>query len=139
MKKFMAILAIAGVMTSCNSKKDEKKEEVKTEDTATKSSTEPTAPTTDPAPTGDVPKFADAEVQKFVDDYTAFVKSYIDAYKSKDMTKVSELAGKMQEWSGRTASVGQKLASSPDEAKKFNDYMVKLSQDWANAAKAMTP
>jgi hypothetical protein len=132
MKKFLAMLAIAGVMTSCNSKKEEKTEDVKTGDTATTTVTPP--PTTDPAPTtGDVPKFADAEVQKYVDDYTAYVKSVVDAYNSKDMTKAQELTAKATEWSTRSTSVGQKLATNPDEAKKFSDYMMKLSKDMQDA------
>lgn len=136
MKKLFAVLALAGVMVSCNNKKkDEKKVEG---DTTTTTTVEPTTTTTTTTTTG-VPTFADAEVQQYVNDYTAFVQSYVDAYKTKDMTKVQELSAKMTDWSTRSTAIGQKLAASPEEAKKFADYMTKLSQDWADAAKAMVP
>ncbi len=132
MKKLFAVLALVGVMTSCkDKKKDEKKPE---ETTVTTPPADNTTPPADVAPVGDVPKFADAEVQKYVDDYTTFVSSYVAAYKSKDMTKVADLASKMTEWSGKSASVMTKLAGNADEATKFSTYMTKLSQDWANAA-----
>lgn len=140
MKKVFAVLALVGVMASCNNKKkDEKKPEG---DTTTTQTTTPPADNTTTTPadnSGGVPTFADADVQKYVNDYTAFVQSYLDAYKAKDMTKVQELAGKMTEWSGKSAQVAQKLAANPDEAKKFSEYMTKLSTDWANAAKSMMP
>ena len=134
MKKVLFVLAVAGVMVSCgNKKKSETPAEVK--DTIT---TTTTTTTTTTATTG-VPTFADPDVQKFVNDYTAFVNSYIDAYNGKDMTKVSQLAANYQQWSGQIMTIGQKLAANPDDEKKFNDYMTKLSQDWANAAQAMMP
>ena len=102
-------------------------------------STTTTTTTTTTITTSDVPTFADPEVQKFVNDYTAFVNAYMDAYKGKDMTKVQELSGKYQQWAGQIMTVGMKLAANPDDSKKFNDYRTKLSQDWANAAKAMMP
>ena len=136
MKKVLFVLAVAGVMASCgDKKKSDKPAEVKDTTTATTTTTTTTTTTATPG----VPTFADPEVQSFVNDYTAFVNSYLDAYKAKDMTKVSELAAKMTEWSGRSAAIGNKLAANPEEAKKFTDYMTKLSQDWANAAKAMMP
>ena len=141
MKKLFAVLALAGVLVSCDSKKkeDKKVEGDTTTTTTTTVDPAPTTTTTTTTTTNETPKFADAEVQKYVDDYAAFVRSYVDAYKGKDMTKVQELSAKMSDWSTRSAAISQKLAASPDEAKKFSDYMVKLSQDWADAAKAMTP
>ena len=137
MKKVFAVLALVGVMTSCNNKK---KDEKKPEGDTTAVVTPPADNTTPPADnSGAIPTFADADVQKYVTDYTAFVQSYLDAYKAKDMTKVQELATKMTEWSGKSTEIGQKLATNPEEAKKFADYMTKLSTDWANAAKSMMP
>lgn len=134
MKKVFAVLALVGVLASCKDKKDEKKEDVKS-DTAVVT----TPPPTDPGPTTDntaVPKFADAEVQKYVDDYTAFVNGYVAAYKSKDMTKITEWSTKATEWASKTQTITMKLANSPEEATKFSNYMAKLSQDMAAA---MTP
>ena len=138
MKKLFAVLALAGVMASCNNKKDEKKPDQGTSTTDTSKATTTTTTTTTTAVAG-VPTFSDPEVQQYVNDYTAFVNSYLDAYKGKDMTKVAELATKMTDWSGRSMEVGKKLVANPDEAKAFTEYMTKLSQDWANAAKAMMP
>jgi len=141
MKKVFLVLTAAAVMVACNNKK-KTEGEVKT-DTATTTTTTTDKmdnnTTTTTTTSTDVPKFADAEVQKYVDDYTAWVNMYVDAYKSKDMTKISNYSMKAQEWSTRSASVAQKLAGSPEEAKKFTDYMTKLSTDLANAAKAMMP
>ncbi len=137
MKKVLLVLAVAATMVACNNKK---KGDAKVEgDTTTTTTTNTTNTTTTTTVSDGVPTFADAEVQSYVNDYTAFVNSYMEAYKSKDMTKVQELSGKMQEWSGRSMTIGQKLANNPEEAKKFSDYMTKLSTDWANAAKAMMP
>ena len=136
MKKLFAVIALVAVMTSC---KDKKKDEKKMDDTTT--TTTPTDPTTtDPTTTtttsSGVPKFADAEVQKYVDDYTAFVTSYVDAYKSKDMTKVQSLSTKATEWASRSSSIAMKLSSNVDEATKFSNYMTKLSQDMTAAMTA---
>ena len=138
MKKVLFVLAVAGVMVSCgNKKKSDKPADVK--DTTGTTTTTTTTTTTIITPTGDVPTFSDPEVQKFVNDYTGLVNAYIDAYKGKDMTKVAELAGKYQQWGGQITTISMKLVAKPDDAKKFSDYMTKLSMDWANAAKAMAP
>ena len=134
MKKLFLILAMGDVLVSCgNKKKDEKKAEGDT--TSTTSTTTTTTTTT----TVGVPTFADAEVQQYVNDYTAFVNSYMDAAKNKDMAKLTDISMKATDWANRSASISQKLANNPEEAKKFSDYMTKLSQDWAEAAKAMMP
>jgi hypothetical protein len=130
MKKVLFVLAVAGVMASCgDKKKSDKPAEVKDSITTTTTTTTPPG----------VPAFADAEVQAFVNDYTVFVQSYLDACKAKDMAKAQELSMKMNDWSSRSMAIGNKLAGNPDETKKFNDYMSKLTQDWANAAKSMMP
>lgn len=133
MKKFFAILAIAGMIVSCNNKKEEKTETTSSDTTTTTTTpvdnTTTTATDNTTTTPADVPTFADAEVQKFVNDYTAFVTSYVAAYKSKDMTKISTMATDYQQWIGRTQSVGMKLANNPSDAQKFSDYMTKLSND----------
>ncbi len=124
MKKLFALLAIVGVMASCNNKKKDEKKPDETTTTTTTTTTTETTPTT-----SGVPTFADAEVQKYVNDYTAFVSSYVEAYKSKDMTKVADMAKTMSDWGSRSTAVAQKLAANPDDAKKFSDYITKLSAD----------
>jgi len=121
MKKLFAVLALVAVITSCNNKK---KDEKKPDATTTTTTTDPGTTTT----SSDVPKFADAEVQQYVNDYTVFVTSYVDAYKAKDMTQLTAMAQKMSDWGSKSMSVSQKLISNPDEAMKFSNYMTKLSE-----------
>lgn len=135
MKKVFAILAVAAVMVSCgNKKKSDKPADGK--DTAATTTTNNGGETT---PITATAGFADAEVQKYVDDYTAFVNSYLDAVKGKDMTKITDLSMKAADWANRSMDVSKKLAANPEEAKKFADIMTKLSNDWAEAAKALVP
>lgn len=136
MKKVFAILAVAAIMVSCgNKKKSDKPADGK--DTAATTTTNNGGETTTPiTPSG---AFADAEVQKYVDDYTAFVNSYLDAVKGKDMTKITDLSMKAADWTNRSMDVSKKLMNNPEEAKKFADIMTKLSNDWAEAAKALVP
>jgi hypothetical protein len=130
MKKLFAVLALVGVMTSCkDKKKDEKKPDETTTTTTTTTGPATTTTTETTTAAAGVPTFADAEVQKYVNDYTDFVNSVVAAYKSKDLVKAGELAGKMSDWSSRSMSVAQKLGTSPEEAKKFSDYVTKLSAD----------
>lgn len=127
MKKLFAVLALVAVMTSC---KDKKKDEKKPDATTTTTTTDPNSTTTTTTTTtsSDVPTFADAEVQAYVNDYTAFVTSYVNAYKAKDMTQIAAMTQKMSDWSTRSVSVSQKLAANPDEAMKFTNYITKLSE-----------
>jgi hypothetical protein len=137
MKKLFAVLALVGVMTSCKSKKkDEKKPD---ETTVTTPPTDNTTPPPDVTPAGDVPKFADADVQKYVDDYTAFANGLIEAYKTKDMAKIGTLSQKATEWSSKTMEISKKLMASPEEAQKFSNYITKISTDLTEAAKSMMP
>src|SRR6188474_754767 len=111
MKKLFAILALAGVMVSCNNKK---KEEKKTEGDTTiiKDNTNTNDNTGDKTvTTGEIPTFSDPEVQQYVNDYTEFVTAYVNAYTTKDMTKIQEYATKMTDWTSRSMSVSQKLAN----------------------------
>ena len=129
MKKLFAMLALIAVMTSC---KDKKKDEKKPDATTT-TTTDPNATTTTTTATtttsSAVPTFADAEVQQYVNDYTAFMTAYVDAYKGKDYTKIADMGQKMSDWSSRSMSVSQKLAGNAEEATKFSNYITKLSQD----------
>src|SRR4051812_30169099 len=103
MKKVFLVLTAAAVMVACSDKKKAAATDTKDTGTTTTTSTEKMDNSTSTTSTnGDVPTFSDPEVQKYVNDYTAFVNSYMEAYKSKDMTKVSQLATNMQEWSGRS-------------------------------------
>jgi hypothetical protein len=135
MKKLFAVLALVAVMTSCKDKKKEPKIDV-----PVPSTTETITPSSDAATTtGDVPKFSDPDVQKYANDYTAFVNGYVEAYKSKDMSKIASLATSASEWGTKSTAMFTKLATSPEEATKLTTYMSKLANDMVVAAKAMMP
>lgn len=137
MKKVFAILAVAAVMVSCgNKKKSDKPADGK--DTAATTTTNNGGETTTTTTSGAL-TFSDPEVQKYVDDYSAFVNSYLDAVKGKDMTKITDLSMKAADWANRSMDISKKLMNNPEETKKFADHMTKLSNDWAEAAKALVP
>ena len=125
MKKLFAVLALVGVMTSC---KDKKKDEKKPEETTTTTSTDATTTTTDATTTATagVPTFSDPEVQKFANEYGAFIAEYKAGMK--DPAKLAELGKKMKDWSTKAQSIAMKLASTPDEAKKWSDWALELSK-----------
>ena len=129
MKKLFAVLALVGVLTSC---KDKKKDEKKTDETTTTTTTPTEGTTTTTAATG-VPTFSDPEVQKFANDYGAFMAEY--RVGMKDPAKVPEFSKSMTEWSTRAQSIGMKLASTPDEAKKWADWALVLSQQMMETMK----
>lgn len=127
MKKLLFVLAIAGLMTACKSKKtDEKKpDETTTTPTAptTTTATESTATT---ATTG-VPSFSDPEVQKFANDYGAFMAEYKAGMK--DPAKLATLAKNMQDWSSKAKEIGLKLATKPDEARAWAEWVLAFTKD----------
>ena len=125
MKKLFAVLAIAGVMVACNNKKkDEKAPEKDTTSTTTTTTT--TTTETTPAPAG-VPTFSDPEVQTFANDYAAFMAEYKAGMS--DPAKLAELSTKLQDWSKRSTEIGMKLATKPEEAKAWADWVMALSKD----------
>ncbi len=126
MKKLFAIIALVGIMAS--SCKDKKKDEAKPEGTET---TTPTTETTTTEPTtatvAGVPTFSDPEVQKFANEYGAFMAEYKAGMK--DPAKLMELSKGMQEWATKAQSIGMKLASNPAEAKAWADWSMALAKD----------
>ncbi len=130
MKKFLFVVAIAGIMISCKDKKDEKKAEEPT----TIAPTEPTTtePTTTAPVTSDV-KFSDPEVQKFADEYTAFVRAYKTGVV--DPAKAQELSKTAQEWTTRMQPMVMKLATNPEELKKWQEWAMSLSKELVPATK----
>jgi hypothetical protein len=131
MKKFFAVLAIAGVMISC---KDKKTDENKTEDTTTTTPTDNTSPAENTSPTDNttpstsvaIPTFSDPEVQKFANDYAAFIYEYKTGMK--DPARMADLSKKMQDWSTRSVSIGTKLATTPGEAQKWAYWVQEINK-----------
>jgi glutaredoxin 2 len=83
----------------------------------------------------DIPTFEDAETQKFVEEYAQYMKLSIDAYKTNDATKVAELQKEATEWATKLQSSTMRLAKNPDDIKKFNEYIQKLSIEMQEAMK----
>ncbi len=127
MKKFLSLIALVGIMASCNNKK-EKKDEVKTDTTVTTDGKMDDGKMDNgtTANTG-VPTFSDPEVQKFANDYAAFIAAYKAGMN--DPAKMAELSKNMQEWATKSQSIGMKLANSPDEAKKWADWVMELNKE----------
>ena len=123
MKKLLLVVAIAGFMTSCKDKKDEKKaDETTTTPKMDESKMESTT-----TPSSGVPSFSDPEVQKFANDYAAFIANYKAGMK--DPSKMADLAKNMQEWTTKSQSIAMKLAQTPDEAKKWADWATAMSKE----------
>ncbi len=130
MKKLLALLALAGVLVSCGNKK--KDNPTPTDDTTTTTTT--TTPTETPTTTTttSVPKFSDPDVQKFADDYAAFITSYKAGMG--DPAKAVELAKSAEEWSKKSTEIAMKLATNPEEAKAFSEWILALANEMMPAA-----
>ncbi|MDR2121879.1 MAG: hypothetical protein LBP34_02025 [Flavobacteriaceae bacterium] len=84
----------------------------------------------------EVPVFSDPDVQKYVEEYDAYVKELVAAAADKDLVKLTFLSQKSQEWTERSVEINQKLASNPEDMKKFHDYVGRLSQEVSKAMSA---
>ena len=128
MKKMLLVLLTVGVIFSCG-----KKEEPKADDAATETQTETTAePAKEDAAATEGATFKDAEVQKYVDDYKAYIKEVSEAVAANDATKIADLGTKAQEWATKSQEITTKLANDPEEAKKFGEELTRLSQEYAD-------
>ena len=122
MKKLFFVLALVGVITSCKSKKnDEKKPEEVTTTTPTSTATDATTPS------ADVPTFSDPEVQIFVNDYTAFIKSYKEGMM--DPAKAQALSKSAAEWGTKMQSIAMKLSANPDDMQKWTVWAEMITKE----------
>jgi hypothetical protein len=143
MKKLFAILALVGVMTSCKSKK---KDEKKTEDTTmtdtsgvNTNNTSTTTPTTTDnstttTTTGEIPKFADPEVQKFVDEYSALLLDWKNH--PNDVALAQKWSTKSMEWNTTMTNMAARIMKDPTgpEAQKWAEW-----SKWIAAKMQMNP
>jgi hypothetical protein len=134
MKKLLVILAITGSVVACNNKSDSKetrKDTSATNTNATTTSPQVTSPentsTSTSGVTIDVPKFKDPEVQKFADDYAAWVITYRAALK--DPAKAQEMQKQSTDWSNRSQALTAKLMADPAEYQKMAMFMMKMTQE----------
>ena len=122
MKNFFIPMAIVAVtLTSC---KDEKKVEPTTGTEEVAKSAEAPAFTT--SASSDLPKFSTPEVQKFAEEYSAFINESAAVAKSGDAAKIQELTVKSQEWVAKSQAVMAKM--TPEDARLWSVYYAKLSQ-----------
>lgn len=133
MKKVLLILAVAGVMVSCNSKKkggdDKKPGDDKTNtNNGDKGNTS----------SGDVPTFSDPDVQAYVNAYEEYISAYEKAVEGKDMSKMMDLSKTGQDLATKGSTAAQKLMNNPEEAKKLTDYMTARSQHLIELSKKLT-
>ena len=82
----------------------------------------------------EVPKFSNEEVQKFAEEYAAYYKEVLDAYKAKDAAKSAELAKKAQDLAKSAQEKMTKM--SAEDAKAWADWAHKLTTEVAAAAQA---
>lgn len=127
MKKLLPVVALLVLFSACKGKKDEKKPEETTPPANTEQTTTPPPSTeTTPPATSGVPTFSDPDVQKFANEYGAFMAEYKNGMK--DPAKMADLAKNLQEWSKKATEIGTKLASKPDEAQKWAAWVMELSK-----------
>jgi DNA repair ATPase RecN len=74
----------------------------------------------------DIPKFSDVTIQKFLEEYKAYIDQYINAANTKDTNKLTELIKKSQKFIITRKIINEELSSNPKELNKFNDYIRKL-------------
>lgn len=83
-----------------------------------------------------VPNFDNADVQKYVEKYEAYMAEYAKIVESKDMTAFAGLAQKGSDLGKEAGDIAGKL--SGDDAKKWTDYMTASSEKMQKLAQAMT-
>lgn len=73
----------------------------------------------------DVPKFSNAEVQKFAEDYSVFYKEVAAAAKSGDAAKIQDMQKKTMEWAQKAQTFTQKM--TPEDIQKWTDWSQKIT------------
>lgn len=118
--------------TSCDKKETTKTDGASTEKSTEKDSTttEGTTATNAEAPKTingvEVPKFSNADTQKFADEYATFMGEMTKATKSGDVSKIQAFTAKSQEWAKKQAEMASKM--TPEDTKLWTDFAMKLSQ-----------
>lgn len=134
MKKLLFAIAVTGFLVACNNNKEgEKKVDDSSTTTSTDQTDNPSEPTTN-EPTGDspvagLPAFSDPEVQKFANEYAAFISEYKKVLADPTSPKTAEFAMQWAQWASKSMSVSMKLASNPEEAKKFSEWSQLITKD----------
>ena len=132
MKKLLSVIALVGILASCNNKKEDKTETTTGDTTVSTTNNANTDNTTTTTTTTAVetPKFSDPEIQKFVDDYSAFWNDYQANWQNPE--KAAEYQKQMTDWSTKSQSIGMKLASNPEDLQKWTDWWTAMAQKMQN-------
>ena len=140
MKKLVFALGAVAMLSMVSCGKKETQAEKPVAEAATDSTAQETA---QPAAEGEkaveavagalseVPKFSNEETQKFAEEYAAFQKEAIEAYKSKDAAKITELTQKAQEWAKSAQEKMTKM--SPEDQKVWGEWFQKIGAEVAAA------
>ncbi len=140
MKKLVFALGAVAMLSMVSCGKKETPAEKPAAEAATDSTAQETA---QPAAEGEkaveavagalseVPKFSNEETQKFAEEYAAFQKEAIEAYKSKDAAKITELTQKAQEWAKSAQEKMTKM--SPEDQKVWGEWFQKIGAEVAAA------
>ncbi|HRA12461.1 MAG TPA: hypothetical protein PKX31_12355, partial [Chitinophagaceae bacterium] len=91
-----------------------------------------------PTVTDGVPTFSDPDVSAYVKSYEDYIASYKAAVESKDMTKMADLGKMGQDLATKGTAAAQKLATSPEDAKKLADYMTAKATEIMELSKKLT-
>lgn len=128
MKKLVlsALFASTMLVVSCDKKKGIEETTTTETETTVDAATETQTTTTTTETTLEVPKFSSPEAQKFAEEYTAYVKESMEAAKSGDAAKVSELQAKAADWQSKQTEVASKL--TPEDVKLWQEYSMKLAE-----------
>lgn len=81
----------------------------------------------------EVPTFSSEEVNKGLAEYSKLKDEYVAAVKSKNATEIKAISDKYTAWANQATGWAAKL--KPDEIQKYSDYVLKLSEEWTQAAK----
>ncbi len=144
-KVFLSITAaalLAVSITSCNSGSTTATSGDSTVADSSSKMAEETAPvdsakTETPAATStdaSAPTFENAEVTAYCKEYKAVMDSYVEAAKSKDVAKSTELQKKVTDLGQKSATIMTKV--KPEEVEKLTAFMTLVSKQMADA---MTP
>lgn len=134
MKKLLLTAILAASFVACDKKAETPTDANTTEPTTAETPAETPTKTEEPTAATSTPKFSSPEVQKVADEYAAFVKEYIAAYKSGDATKIQALVAKQQEWGTKMSSAMTSM--TPDDVKAWTDFTQQLGKEMSDAAMA---
>lgn len=131
MKKILLTAVLLGSLVACDKKAETTDSPAPETPTTETPAAETPAPAETPANTSTV-KLSNPEAQKVADEYGAFIKEYMEVYKSGDATKIADLTKKSQEWATKLGTSMAKM--TPEDSKLLSEYMQQVAQEMATAA-----